>query len=192
MDRLLSSRRVFFVTALPVLAVGAFFLLLYATPQGLGLNDDSIAYIAGARSLLAGDGYREAWLVSAGYVTHFPPGFPAALAFIGSALGVDPLRAARLLNAMLFGLNTLLVGWLAFRMTASRAVGLLTAALFLITPAMLRIHSNAMSEPLYIFFTLAAFLALDVYLRGAGRRGAWGWLLLAGVAALVLHWKRRK
>src|SRR5574338_844307 len=99
MDRFFSYRRVLFVVLLPLLAVGAFFLLLYSTPQGLGLNDDSIAYIAGARSLLSGQGYREIWLISAGYVTHFPPVFPAALALLGRLLDLDPLRAARLLNA---------------------------------------------------------------------------------------------
>jgi 4-amino-4-deoxy-L-arabinose transferase-like glycosyltransferase len=180
MDRLVSSRRVLFVLVLPLIALGASFLLLYSTPQGLGLNDDSIAYIAGARSLLSGQGYREIWLVSSGYVTHFPPGFPGALAFLGWLLNIDPLRSARLLNALLFGLNTLFIGWLAIRMTASRVVGILTAVMFVLTPSLLRIHSNAMSEPLYIFFTLAAFLLLDIYLKKSGRARSRAWLAAAG------------
>ena len=178
MDQLVSSRRVLFFLALSFAAAAAFALLLYATPQGLGLNDDSIAYIAGARSLLSGHGYRELWLVSAGYVTHFPPGFPGALAFISLLTGADPLRASRLLNGLLFGLNTFLMGWLALRMTGSRILGLLTAALFILTPGLLRIHANAMSEPLYVFFTLLAFLLLDVYF--ASRRRSWAWLAAAG------------
>src|SRR5512143_3733008 len=157
MDHLVSSRRILFFIALAIAAAGAVALLFYSTPQGLGLNDDSIAYIAGARSLLSGQGYRELWLVSAGYVTHFPPGFPGALAFLSLLTGVDPLRTARLLNALLFGLNTYLIGWLVLRMTGSRAAGLLTAILFALTPSLLRIHANAMSEPLYIFFTLVDF-----------------------------------
>ena len=158
-------------------------LLLYSTPQGLGLNDDSIAYIAGARSLLSGQGYREIWLVSAGYVTHFPPGLPGALAFASLLTGIDPLRAARLLNGLLFGLNTLLTGWLAFRMTGSRLVGVLGATLFLLTPSFLRIHSNAMSEPLYIFFTLLVFLLLARYFED--RNGRRSWLLLFVTGTLV-------
>lgn len=148
--------------ALGLTAAAGVWLLLYSTPQGLGLNDDSIAYIAGARSLLSGQGYREVWIVSAGVVTHFPPGLSGALALIGLLTGLDPVRGARLLNASLYGLNIFLTGWLALRMTSSRLVGWLTAVLFLLTPALLTIHSNAMSEPLYIFFTLAAFLLLDV------------------------------
>ncbi len=180
MDRLISSRRVLFAAVLPLLAASAFFLLLYSTPKGLGLNDDSIAYIAGARSLLSGQGYREIWLVSAGYVTHFPPGFPGTLAFLSLLTGMDPLRSARLLNGLLFGLNTLLTGWLAGRMTSSRVMGVFAASLFLLTPALLRIHSNAMSEPLYIFLTLLTFLVLDIYFKKASGPRSWLWLLAAG------------
>jgi 4-amino-4-deoxy-L-arabinose transferase-like glycosyltransferase len=182
MDRLLSSRRVLFVFTLAFLALGAMLLLFYSTPQGLGLNDDSIAYIAGARSLLSGEGYREIWLVSQGFVTHFPPGFPGALAFLGLLTGIDPLRAARLLNGLLFGLNTSLMGWLALRMTGSRVVAVLTALLFALTPSLLRIHSNAMSEPLYVFFTLAAFLLFDIYFQDRKGKRDWLWLVAAGSA----------
>ena len=180
MDRLFSSRRVLFILALSLIAGLALGLLFYSTPQGLGLNDDSIAYVAGARSLLSGQGYREIWLVSAGYVTHFPPGFPSALAFLSLLTGIDPLRAARLLNGLLFGLNTFLIGWLGFRMTGSRLVGLLGAVLFVLTPSFLRIHSNAMSEPLYIFFTLLVFLLLDIFFRNRNGARAWRWLIAAG------------
>jgi 4-amino-4-deoxy-L-arabinose transferase-like glycosyltransferase len=214
MDRLLSSRRVLFSFLLPLIAAGATALLLYSTPKGLGINDDSIAYVAGARSLLSGSGYREIWLVSAGYVTHFPPGFPSALALISVLTGIDPLRSARLLNGLLFALNTFLVGWLTLRMTGSRTTGILAALLFLLTPSLLSIHSNAMSEPLYVFFTLVVFLLLDFYFHNRTKHASWLWLLGAGswiglayltryaglallaaaiVAALILHpvWRQR-
>jgi 4-amino-4-deoxy-L-arabinose transferase-like glycosyltransferase len=185
-SRLLRTTWAFFA-ALGLLAAAGGWLLFYATPQGLGLNDDSIAYIAGARSLLSGRGYREIWLISAGPVTHFPPGFPSALAFFSLVTGIDPLRVARLLNGLLFGLNTFLMGWLTLRMTKSRIIGLLTALLFMLTPSLLRIHSNAMSEPLYVFFTLVTFLLLDVYFSPhpipspRGRGASEGLLLAAGL-----------
>ena len=59
----LSPRLVSFL-ALGLIAVIGTILILRATPEGLGLSDDAIGYIAGARSILAGHGYREAWLVS--------------------------------------------------------------------------------------------------------------------------------
>src|SRR5262245_27880051 len=137
-------------------------LVLQATPEGLGLSDDSIAYIAGARSVLAGNGYREAWLASNGPVTHFPPGFSSALTFLG-LFGLDPLRGARFLNALLFGLNAGLLGILAWRMTPSITAGLVLAGIFLMSGEMLQIHAVAMSEPLFILLALCAFWNFDLY-----------------------------
>lgn len=156
------SHRLASLLALGLLAVSGTFLVLKATPEGLALSDDSIAYIAGARSLLAGEGYREAWLASNQPVTHFPPGFSALLAFIG-LFGLDPLRGARFANALLFGLNTGLLGVLGWRMTRSLPAGLILAALFASNAALLRVHTAAMSEPLFIFLSLLAFWTFDLY-----------------------------
>src|SRR5688572_30685111 len=131
-----------FLTFILLAAIGTF-LVLYATPQGLGLFDDSIAYIAGARSILSGDGYREAWLASNGPVTHFPPGFSSLLAFVGLS-GLDPLRGARFVNSLLFGANIFLLGVIGWKMTKSRIAGIVLAVLFLINYSLFRIHSTAM------------------------------------------------
>jgi 4-amino-4-deoxy-L-arabinose transferase-like glycosyltransferase len=147
---------------LGLLAILGTYLVLYATPQGLALSDDSIAYIAGARSILAGEGYRAAWLASNKPVTHFPPGFSSVLALVGSS-GLDPLRGTRFVNSLLFGANTFLIGLLGWRMTRSQTAGIALALLFLVNGSLFRIHTAAMSEPLYIFFTLAAFLAFEQY-----------------------------
>lgn len=178
-----------------IMASGVF-LVLRATPEGLALSDDSIAYIAGARSLLAGDGYREAWLATNGYVTHFPPGFSSALMFLGW-LGLDPLRGARLLNAVLFGLNAGLLGVIAWRMTPSLIAGLVLAALFVLNGDLLQAHTVAMSEPLFIFFALCAFWNFDLYFErppssvGKGIAGEWWWLIacasFAGLAYLTRY-----
>src|SRR5258708_23159149 len=103
---------------LGLIALLGTFLVLRATPEGLGLTGDSIAYIAGARSLLAGHGYREASLISAQPVAHYPPGSPAVLALILLS-GIDPLPAARFVNALLCGLNAALRGILSWRLPNS-------------------------------------------------------------------------
>ena len=165
-----------------LLAVAGTFLVLRATPEGLTLYDDSIAYVAGARSMLAGDGYREAWLASNEPVTHFPPGFSSVLAFFG-LFGLDPLRGTRFVNALLFGLNTGLLAILVWRMTPSLTAGLVIAALFVTSSAMLEIHLAAMSEPLFIFLSLLAFWSFDLYFErppssvGRGIIGEWWWLV---------------
>ncbi len=205
----LHPRLISFVFLGVLAAIGAA-LVLRATPEGLGLSDDSIAYIAGARSMLAGHGYREAWLASDQPVTHFPPAFPGVLAFLGW-FGLDPLRGARFLNALLFGLNIVLAGILGWRMTRSLPAGLLLAALILLNDSLLRVHAVAMSEPLFIFLSLLAFWMFDLYIE---RDRHWRWVLSCGsfsgmayltryaglalvatfiVALLILHhtWRRR-
>ncbi len=174
MARLFNSRNTSFLT-LGLLALSGIFLVLYATPQGLGLSDDSIAYIAGARSLLNGLGYREAWLASNGPVTHFPPGFSSILAVIGLG-GLDPLRGARFLNSLMFGVNASLLGLIGWRMTRSQLAGLVLGLLFIANASLLRAHAAAMSEPLYIFFSLAAFLTFSQYFQ----EGRNLWLILTG------------
>ena len=180
-----------FLTLLLLAACGTW-LLAYSTPFGLGLNDDSVAYIAGARSILSGNGYREAWLASNGPVTHFPPGYPVALAVIGTLTGLDPLRGARALAGLLFGFNIALTGWLGFRMTERRALGLLAAALTLLSGSLLQIHARAMSEPLYLALMLIAFVLLEAYFQHPRTRTlvllgtVLGWAYLARYAALAL------
>ncbi|MCB0117797.1 MAG: phospholipid carrier-dependent glycosyltransferase [Anaerolineales bacterium] len=147
---------------LGLLALSGTFLILYATPQGLGLSDDSIAYIAGARSILSGQGYREAWLASNQPVTHFPPGFSTVLALVGLS-GLDPLRGTRFVNSLLFGANIFLLGLIGWRMTSSKVAGIVLSVLLLLNGELFRVHTTAMSEPLYIFFTLAAFLSFWHY-----------------------------
>jgi len=166
--------------------VTGIFLLLRATPQGLGLSDDSIAYISGARSLLAGDGYREAYLLSNGPMTHFPPGFSSVLAFFG-LFGLDPLRGARLVNALLFGLNAGLLGVLVWRMTPSLSAGLVIAGIFIGSGEMLQVHAVAMSEPLFILLALCAIWNFDLYFEfppssvRKGIAGEWWWLAACGM-----------
>ena len=158
-----TSRSAIFI-ALILIAITGFVLVLIATPEGAGLSDDSIAYIAGARSMMAGNGYREAWLASNQPVTHFPPAFPSVLAFFGF-LGVDPVNAARWVNALLFGASAGLLGILAWRMTPSLTAGLVLAGLFVLCADLLQVYAMAMSEPLFIFLSL---MAIWMFERGGG------------------------
>jgi 4-amino-4-deoxy-L-arabinose transferase-like glycosyltransferase len=162
--------------ALCLISVIGVVLVLRATSNGLGLSDDSIAYIAGARSMAAGEGYREAWLASNQPVTHFPPAFSSVLAFFG-LFGADPLRAVRWVNALLFGLNAALLGILGWRMTPSLTAGVVIAALFVVSGEMFSIHAVAMSEPLFIFLSLLAFWMFDLYFE---RHHHWLWMIACG------------
>ena len=86
---------------------------------GLGTSPDSIVYIAGARSLADGTGFS---LISSGGnpvpIAQYPPAFSGALAIL-SAIGVDPLDGAAILNAAVLAVNTCLSAALVYRATGS-------------------------------------------------------------------------
>ena len=179
-------------------AVLGAFLTLTATPEGLGLSDDSIAYLAGARSLLAGEGYRAAWLESNKPVTHFPPAFSATLALIG-LVGINPINGARLVNAALFGVNAALLGLLGWRATKSAIAGIVLSVLFLVNDSLLRVHAVAMSEPLFLFFSLLSFLSFDFALTPRSddfsrpaktTEVVTTWLILTGIIASLAYLTR--
>lgn len=197
------------MTGFPLPRIPYFFLLIfislaaglalwYATPAGLGLTNDSAAYIGGARSLLAGTGYSDVWLDSTlEAVTHYPPLLSLTLSGIG-LLGLDPYRGARVLHILLFAANTGLIGLLGFRMAKSQAAGIFLALFFGTNAQLLRIHAQVLSEPLFLFFSLASFLACSVAIERqsalktdnaknrpstsgyALRSGTGFWLLLTG------------
>ncbi|RJP47718.1 MAG: phospholipid carrier-dependent glycosyltransferase [Anaerolineaceae bacterium] len=170
---------------LGLIAILGALLIFKATPDGLGLSDDSVAYIAGARSLLAGEGYRAAWLETNKPVTHFPPAFSGTLAFIGIT-GADPINGARLLNTLLFGVNAALLGLLGWRMTKSSVAGIILAALFVANDSLLRVHAVAMSEPLFLFFSLIAFLVFAFYFETNKPI----WLIAAGILTSLAYLTR--
>jgi 4-amino-4-deoxy-L-arabinose transferase-like glycosyltransferase len=181
-----ARERLISIIVLGLLAVIGVALVLRATPEGLALSDDSIGYVAGARSMVAGNGYREAWLASNGPVTHFPPAYSSVLALIG-LFGLDPLRGARFLGAVLFGLNTIVLGILAWRMTKFLRAGLILAALFVLNDSLLRLHAAALSEPLFIFLSLLALWMLDLYFE---RDAHWLWLVASGAFAGMAYLTR--
>jgi 4-amino-4-deoxy-L-arabinose transferase-like glycosyltransferase len=153
------SRVTYFV--LLIIAIAAGLTLWYVTPAGLGLTNDSAAYIGGARSILAGTGYSDIWLDSTREpITHYPPLLSLTLSGLG-LLGLDPYRGARLLNILLLAANTGLIGFLGWRMTHSQTAAILLALLFAINAQLLRIHAYVLSEPLFLFFSLLSFLSFD-------------------------------
>lgn len=158
-------------------------MVWYVTPAGLGLTNDSAAYIGGARSILAGTGYSDIWLDSRlEPVTHYPPLLSLTLSGISLLSGLDPYRAARALHIALFAANTGLIGWLGWRMTKSQAAGIFLALLFATNAQLLKIHAYVLSEPLFLFFSLLSFLFFSISAKRSTPKVTDYWLLLTGFA----------
>lgn len=151
------------------LGAAAAFFLLWVMRYGVGASSDSVTYIDVARSVLAGRGLT----IKGTPVTHYPPGYPLALALAGLPAGGDVVRGARFLHAVLFGLNVALaVAAVLWATRRSYAAAACVFCLYLASAPMLTAHATAWSEPLFITCTLAGLLSLARYLV----RPRWRWL----------------
>ena len=179
MKSFLSTRKnAVFALLLGLLTVTGAWLLKISTPTGLGLTDDAISYIAAARALLDGHGFTRIWLATGMEpVTHWPPLFSALMAGISSILNIAPYRSARFINILVFGANAGILGFLGWKVTRSRLVGIFLTLLFLSNSTLLRLHAQALSEPLYLFISLLAFLIFSQYFEKENRK----LLVLAGI-----------
>jgi hypothetical protein len=169
-----------------VVAIAGVLLLRYVTPFGLGLFNDSDAYIGGAQNILAGHGYTR--LAGDGTykpVTNNPPMYPFVLLPVLLA-GFQPLRAAWWVAAVLFAVNIGLVGFIVRRITGSAILGLVGAVLFPISQTFLYVHTLALSEPVF----LANYLLSLFFLAGYFENDNKVWIILAGVTASFTYLAR--
>jgi len=169
---------VFFILLFATAFLG-FWWLKISTPYGLGLVNDSYAYVSGAINLLKGNGYSQ---FSGGGeispITHFPPMFSILLALV-DLIKIDILFAARLVVLLLFALNVILVGITLLTITRRYSVSLLGAFLSATSGVFLRTHSMLMSEPLFITLSLTSSLCLYISFLHKRRTS----LIMAGVLA---------
>jgi len=184
------------LAAVPVLGTVA---CLVATRHGAVVGQDSAAYLGAAHNLLTGRGPSTPFELSGSALgpdrvyafhgavplVHFPPLFPVVLAVL-SATGVSPVAGARVLNAVLLGVNLLVFELLVRRFTASAVLVPVAGALLLLAgPAvffhqnLLRLHAQVLSEPLFLTLFLVCLLLTVVLLDRPTR-----WVF-AGVAACV-------
>lgn len=153
--------------------------LIYATPYGPGLINDSVVYIGGAENILAGNGYSR---TSGGGeikpLTVNVPLYSYTLAAVART-GVDLIKAGWLISLACFVLNGLLAAWITLRLTGSKAWAVLVTLLVATSESVLRAHTFALSEPEYITLMLAGMLLITY---GVERKN---WYFMAGAGVLV-------
>ena len=161
-----------------LLIAASCWIFIRCTPYGVGLVSDSVNYINGARSIAEGNGYfRESGGGTLKAITNFPPLYSIFLS-LPLRLGMDWLKAAWWVSLVFFALNTVLIVRLTWLAGGNRWTALLAGAFFLCMRPYLYYQFYAMSEPVYYFCTLLAFICM---LRGF-RSGSFGWWLLCGIS----------
>ena len=153
-------------------------IFIQCTPHGVGLVSDSVNYINGARSIAAGHGYyRESGGGTLKAITNFPPLYSIFLS-LPLKYGMDWQTASWWVSLVFFVLNTALIIRLVWLGSGSRWAGLAAAVLYLCMQPYLYYQFYAMSEPVYYFCTLLAFICM---FRGI-REHRFIWWFLCGIA----------
>ena len=163
-------------------------LFLYCTQFGVGLTNDSAAYIGGARSLLARQGYVR--IGGDGLprpITHFPPFYSIVLTFFSRILKTDPLETAKWVNLCCAVLNQAFFMTAILVLTHSKPAAFLGGIIFLCAGPVLQAHIYGLSEALYMTLFLGMFI---LSVRAVRRDSRWQWLfigLLGGALALTRY-----
>ena len=151
-------------------------LYIYCTPNGVGLTNDSAAYIGGARSLIAGTGYaRIGGDRQPRPITQFPPLYSLVIAGVSKLTGLDALKAVWRVNLVLSVVNAVLFYTLLLRITKQTLPAVLGGIAFLCCGPVLTAHIYGLSE---ILFLTLFFIILHVSLRAMeSKQGGIRWLL---------------
>lgn len=175
----------FWGTLILILAAGVA-ALVYATPHGPGLINDSVVYIGGAENIRAGHGYSR---TSGGGeikpLTVNVPLYSYTLAAVASA-GVSMIKAGWLISLFCFALNGMFSALLVMKLTRSRLWAVVGAVFVVTSESVIRAHTFALSEPLFITLMLASLLALLYALE----RHEWYFTAAAGVLVSLTYLTR--
>ena len=173
------------------LAVAAVVALNLAASLVGVFYDDGI-YLALAKSLAEGHGYRLLYLPGAPGAVHYPFLYPAFLAALWRIVPAFPANVAlfKAANAALLGVfAALLVLYLRPRMAQSSwRLSLFVVAVATALP-LVTVATVLFAEPLFLVLFVAACWTADAARAAPARRSAWGLAaaagLLAGAAALT-------
>jgi hypothetical protein len=163
-----------------IAVVGLLYLLVATTgPPAVGLWQDDATYLATARSLAQGTGYRHIEMPGEPLQTKYPVLYPALLAIVFLVWPEYPENLALLLAPGAFlaaGFAVLSAVYLRRVLGASRAWMLAVAALAVLSPEIVSLVRFTMSDLPYAFLSVAALLCLDHRVPSAAsgsRRRLW-------------------
>ena len=163
--------------------LGFSIILLFTQHSGLGISRDSIAYVSGADSFIAGKGFIEYDNVP---LTLFPLGYPIILGIIKFITHTTILSFGVYLNAFLFATVIFLLGCIIKQQVYPNIVLLITliAVLVFATP-LHEAYYMLWSESLFMFLELLFIIALQQYSIEQKKRWLYLAIILAAYAAIT-------
>jgi len=173
LEHVLSQPRRSLIACLAVTAAGLV-LSLAAWRAVAPISPDSVSYLQGAKSLIAGEGYTS---VTGEPMLLFPPGYPALIAALIPVAG-SPELAGRIVSLVLSTASIPLL-YLVVRRFGSRLLGISVAGMFALLPQRIWQSAMILSDASFLFVILLMLLLAQRWLRTDRLR----WAALAGAAA---------
>lgn len=172
-----------------LLSVAGMAELLYTTRTGPGVSPDSVQYIFSARTFAEGRGFLSIYADGGnGAATHYPPGYPVALAVAAFFTPGGSLTAAgTALGVLLWGINLFLVMWLLHRNTGRLLLPLIVGFFLMTCLELLRIHEMIWSEPLFFLLSLLALWKTAEHCKNTTRRDLVIAILCTALAAITRY-----
>ncbi len=172
-----------FIIILTVIAFVGYITLL---TDNLFPGGDNARYLIFAKSLAAGNGYRNIGLVSEPSHGLAPPGFAFLLTFIIKPFGFNIILAKAMVA--FWGALSILVVYIVIKQRATPARSLLVAALYAITPVIFMYSRRVYSDMPFMVFALLALICVQKYADTQSRINRW---LLVGILCIAVSFYLR-
>ncbi len=150
-------------------------LILYTTAIAPWVYSDLTAYLLSARNMA--DGMGLVLQTPAGTyepLIWYPPLFSTIISILIS-FGAEMVQAARWINAGIFGAFISLGAYITWYFSRSKILSMGFIILVLLSPGLLQVYSGAISEPIFIFNTLAALFLCVVASNKINGNKYWLW-----------------
>jgi hypothetical protein len=134
-------------------------VLWVASPRGIGLTPDSVAYLKAVQGMINGHGFSY-------FSVQWPPLYPSMLYLVSLLTGNDFFASPRLLNAFLYGTAFLLTGVLLTKLMMHKknwVISYVFAGLICLHPVITHIYFYVLSEALFIPLVLINLIVLINY-----------------------------
>ncbi len=156
-------------------------MMIYDMHWGPWAFSDSAAYISAARNLINGHGFSLP-TPEGGYeaLTLHQPLYSLVLAFF-LLFDIHPFTTTTVLNVACISLTMFMLGAGSYYWTKSKLLALIFLSVLVITPAWIDTFDGAMSEPLFLFLTTAAFFAILLFFK---LHKTWMLIFAGGLAGL--------
>ena len=160
-------------------------LLKYDMAWGPWAFSDSAAYISAARNLVAGHGLSVS-TPQGGFepLTLHQPLYPLIMSFF-LLFDIHPFTTSLVIDITSFSLSVLIFGSGIYHFSHSKLLAICCSLIFLLSPNLIANYDGAMSEPLYLFFTLSTFFCVLLYIENQKRILLLLAAILAGLSILT-------